>query len=437
MKRLTVLKVPILRRIAQWSFLVIILAGLPAVCLSQRRSGVSPPKIVQLPKPRLTGPVSLEQTLAKRRSVRRFTSQPLTLAQIGQLAWAGQGITEKQSGFRTAPSAGAVYPIELYFATQEAVFVYHPEEHSLEKILNWDVRGRLAAAALGQNAVAEAGCDIIVAGSAIKLAARYGNAAGRFMLLEAGHVAQNIQLQAVSLELGSVPVGGFDIGEVGRIFRLPIGLEPIYIICVGYPAAQATIKRVEEEKKTHLTDSTKIKKAVLIIASGNFRDEELFETKRAITKSGVETVIASTKTGVIKGMLGGKAEAAILVNELSVDDYDAIIFVGGSGAREYFNSQAALNIARQAVEKQKVLAAICIAPAILANAGVLDGVRATSFSSERLKLKKAGAKFTGTAVERDGLIITGSGPRAASRFGKAIADALQEGVKLKTKNVKP
>jgi len=412
---------------------VIILAGFAAICLGQpppATSGgqykpqTSPLKIVQLSEPRLTGPVSFEQALAKRRSVRQFTSQQLNFAQIGQLAWAGQGITEKQRGFRTAPSAGAIYPIKLYFATQDGLFVYNPNKHSLEEILSQDVRDRLSEAALRQKAVAGAACDIIIAGAERKLAVKYGNKARRYMLLEAGHIAQNIQLQAVSLGLGSVPIGAFDIRDVSSVCKLPTNLEPIYIICVGYPAGQVVIKRGEEEKETRQMESPEVKKAVLIIASENFRDEELFETKQALEKAGVETVIASTKTAVLIGMLGGRAEATILVNELRVDDYDAIIFVGGPGAREYFDSQVALNIAREAAEKEKVLAAICIAPAVLANAGVLDGIRATSFSSERGKLKKAGAIYTGAAVERDGLIITAKGPRAASQFGKAIAETL-------------
>ena len=397
----------------------IILAVFAAICVGQRKSRVSPLKIIQLSEPRLTGPVSLEQALARRRSVRRFTSQPLNFTQIGQLAWAGQGITEKQRGFRTAPSAGAIYPIKLYFVTQEGMFVYNSDEHSLEEIFKGDMRRRLAAAALGQQVVADAACDIIIAGSVKKVAAKYGNKARRYMLLEAGHIAQNILLQTVSSELGSVPVGAFDIRDVSRICKLPITLEPIYIICVGYP-----VERGEAEKAAREVDSAKVKRAVLIIASENFRDEELFETKRVLDAAGVETVIASSRTGLIRGMLGNIAEAGILVNQLTVDDYDAIIFIGGLGAKEYFNSPVALNIARQAVDKGKVLAAICIAPTVLANAGVLNGVRVTSFSSERVKLQKAGAQYTGAAVERDGLIITGSGPRAAGLFGKAIADAL-------------
>ena len=100
-------------------------------------------------------------------------------------------------------------------------------------------------------------------------------------------------------------------------------------------------------------------------------------------------------------------------------------FIGGSGAKEYFNNKYAQGIAKQAAEKKKVLGAICIAPTILANAGVLKGVSATSFPSEESQLRSAGAKYTGSDVERDGLIITGSGPQAATQFGQAIVKALE------------
>lgn len=403
------------------TILIIILAGFAIVCLGQYRSRVSPRKptlkIVQLTEPKLTGPVSFEQALAKRRSVRQFTGQPLKFTQIGQLAWAGQGITEPQKGLRTAPSAGAVYPIELYFATPEGLFVYRPEQHSLEETLNQDVRGRLGA-------VANAPCDIIVAGSERKLAAKFRKEARKYMLLEAGHIAQNIQLQAVCLGLGSVTIGDFDIRGVRKVCRLPKNLEPLYIICVGYPAGQAVPEGGEEEKEARKTERPKAKRAVLITARGNFRDEELFETKRILDAAGVETVIASSRIGAIRGMLGNIAEARILVNQLRVDDYDAIIFIGGSGAAEYFDSPAALGIAREAAHKRKVLAAICIAPTVLANAGVLNGVRVTSFLSERERLQQAGAIYTGVPVERDRFIITGSGPMAAVPFGQAIADTL-------------
>ncbi len=407
--------------------LAVVLPGLSNFCLGQRGLKARRAKKILLPEPNLTSDVSLEEALTSRRSVRRFSSKALELEQIGQLAWAGQGITDRESGFRTAPSAGAIYPITLYFATDEGLFVYDPAEHSLEEVFRGDLRGRLTAAALRQNAVAQAGCDCVIAGSVRKVAAKYGSQARRYILLEAGHVAQNILLQATALDLAAVPIGGFDIKAVGRVCRLDNQAEPLYIIAVGYPAGAVAVKL------GRATDKTGAGKAVLIIAGENFRDEELFKTKRQLEDAGINTVTASTRTGLIRGMLGGTAEATVTLDGLDVDDYDAIVFIGGTGAAAYFGNFNALKIAREAAAKKKVLAAICIAPTILANAGLLQHVKATSFSSERARLIRAGAIYTGVAVERDGLIITGSGPGAAELFGRTIAEAVNEQEKSGTK----
>ena len=396
------------------TILGIVLVCFAALCLGQRRTR-SPQKIIRLTNPNLTGTVSFEEALAKRRSVRLFANKPLESEQISQLAWAGQGITETQRGLRTAPSAGATYPIDLYFATPEGMFVYRPAEHSLEQTSDQDIRGGLAAAA-SMDSVATAGCNIIVAGSVRKLTSQFRTKARTYMLLEAGHIAQNIQLQAVCLDLGSVTIGGFNSKDVSRTCRLTRGLEPIYIICVGYPIEQAAAEALQEDTGT--------KRAALIAASQNFRDEELFETKRTLDAAAIQTVIASTRIGIIRGTLGGIAEANILVGQLRVEDYDAIIFIGGPGAVEYAANPAALNLAREAVRQRKILAAIDTAPTILANAGVLAGVRATSFLSESNRLILAGAVYTGIPVEQDRLIITGSSPAASIQFGRAIADAL-------------
>jgi len=399
------------------TILGIVLVCFAALCFGQRRTRTLQ-KIVRLTKPNLTGTLTLEEALAKRRSVRLFSSKPLESEQIGQLAWAGQGITEPQRGLRTAPSAGETYPIDLYFSTQEGLFVYRPAEHSLEQTSDQDIRGRLAAAASMQESVATAGCNIIVAGSVRKLTSHFRNKARTYMLLEAGRIAQNIQLQAVCLGLGSVTIGGFNSKDVSRTCKLTRGLEPLYIICVGHSIEQAAAEALKDQ------EGTGTKRAALIVPSQNFRDEEYFETKRALNAAAVQTVTASTRIGIIGGVLGGIADANILVGQLRVENYDAIIFIGGPGAVEYVANPAALNIAREAVRQRKILAAIDTAPTILANASVLFGVRATSFLSERNRLIQAGAIYTRIPIEQDKLIITGNGPAASILFGRTIADAL-------------
>lgn len=149
-----------------------ILVGLAALCMGQRKARVSPLKIIQLSPPNQTGSLSLEQVLIKQQTVSRFTEQPLSFTQIGQLAWAAQLITEPQktSQTETAPSTPATaYHINLYVAAQDGLFLYHPDEHTLEGIIREDLREKLSEAAPNKEAVAGAPCSIIVAGSPKKM----------------------------------------------------------------------------------------------------------------------------------------------------------------------------------------------------------------------------------------------------------------------------
>lgn len=164
----------------------------------------------------------------------------------------------------------------------------------------------------------------------------------------------------------------------------------------------------------------------MIIASQNFRNEELFKPKEILEKAGAKAVVVSTTREEVRGMLGAQVKPDLLLSELEVKDYAAIVFVGGVGAAQYWDDPLAHTIAREALEKGKVLAAICIAPVTLARDGVLSGKRATVFPSEVEKLKERGAIYTGAKVERDEKIITASGPEAAEDFGKALLQALQE-----------
>ncbi len=397
------------------TILVIVLTCFAVLCFGQRRTRMAQRKIIQLTEPELTGTLTFEQALTKRRSVRQFNSKSLTRTQIGQLAWAGQGIIDTQRSLRTAPSAGSIYPLELLLATEEGIFAYRPDEHSLEQTSDQDIRSMLEAAASAQEPVSGAGCCIVIAGDVRKLTPRFGNRARTYLAMEAGHITQNIQLQAVCLDLGSATAGVSNTRDTSRLCGLARTMEPLCIVFVGYPSVQVTAQGQAGAEG---------KRAALIIPSQNFRDEELFETKRVLDAAQIETVIVSTRIGIVRGTLGNITEARVLVNQLKIDDYDAIIFVGGTGIVEYVNNPTTLNIARETVRKGKILAAIGTAPTILANANVLAGLRATSFLSEREILVQAGAMYTGAPVEQDRLIITATGPPAAIMFGRAIADAI-------------
>jgi protease I len=146
-----------------------------------------------------------------------------------------------------------------------------------------------------------------------------------------------------------------------------------------------------------------------------------------LENEGLKVTVASSSLAESKGMLGTVVRPDILLGQIKVDDYDIVIFVGGIGAREYFNDSAAHEIAREAVRKKKVLGAICIAPVTLANSGVLKGKKATVWSSEGGLLERHGAHYTGKPVEVDGMIVTADGPKAAREFGAAIVSCFKKG----------
>jgi protease I len=167
------------------------------------------------------------------------------------------------------------------------------------------------------------------------------------------------------------------------------------------------------------------KRVVMIIAPDGFRDEELLEPKEILEKNGVAVTIASSTTNIAKGMLGAKIKPEITIQDLNIKDFDAVVFVGGVGAQVYWQDPTAHKIAKEAYSAGKVVAAICIAPVTLANAGLLNGKRATVWESEGAQLQAKGSKYTAEDVEKDGSIITANGPRAAGKFGKAILEALR------------
>jgi protease I len=166
------------------------------------------------------------------------------------------------------------------------------------------------------------------------------------------------------------------------------------------------------------------KKVLMIVAPKNFRDEELLRPKEILEKAKANVTIASKGVKTAKGMLGSSVSVDLDLSQVNVKDYDAVVFVGGTGAEIYFNDSQALKIAKEAYEQGKVVAAICIAPSILANAGILERKKATAFPSEASNLEANGSIYTGEAVTVEGRIITAKGPEAAVQFGNSIAKAL-------------
>jgi SagB-type dehydrogenase family enzyme len=194
----------------------------------------------KLPDPKSRGIVSLEESLAKRRSVREYDNTPLSLEDVSQLLWAAQGITAHW-GARTAPSAGALYPLEVIVVVGNVVdlppggYRYDPKGHELVGITVGDLRPKLASSALGQSVVRNAAIDVVFTAVYQRTTRKYGDRGTQYVHMEAGHAAQNLCLQATALGLGTVPIGAFDDEQVSRLLNLLKDERPLYLIPVGKP----------------------------------------------------------------------------------------------------------------------------------------------------------------------------------------------------------
>jgi len=167
------------------------------------------------------------------------------------------------------------------------------------------------------------------------------------------------------------------------------------------------------------------KKILMVVAPRDFRDEEFLEPQKIFADAGAAVTVASKGVAEALGMLGAKVKIDKDLSEVRAADFDAVVFVGGSGASVYFDNPLALDLAKSAFASGKVVGAICIAPSILANAEVLEGRRATAFASEKDNLEAKGATYTGEAVTVDGKIVTARGPEAAEEFGHQIVETLK------------
>jgi SagB-type dehydrogenase family enzyme len=190
---------------------------------------------VALPEVKKKGSLSVEEAIEKRRSVREYAKEPLTLEQVSQLLWAAQGRTE--GGLRAAPSAGATYPLEIYLVAGEVtgldagLYRYLNSSHKLEKVKAGDFRKSLCEAAYSQESIEKAPATVVIAAKYERTSGKYGARAQRYVQIEVGHMGQNIYLQCQSLSLATVAIGAFDDSKVKKV--LAITEEPLYIMPIG------------------------------------------------------------------------------------------------------------------------------------------------------------------------------------------------------------
>lgn len=233
---------PALLRFLVFGGLALLIMGAQTVCLNwsllmaQSNQG----KVVKLPPASRDSRFSLEKAMDRRHSVRHFTAQALTIEQVSQLLWAAQGLN-RPARYRTAPSAGALYPLETYILVgrvadlEPGIYKYQPASHELVLTTPGDRRAELSRAALRQGSIKRAPVVMVLCAVFDRITGKYGRRGIQYTFMEAGHAAQNFLLQAVALELGAVPVGAFSDHKVKAVLELPANEEPLYLLAVGKP----------------------------------------------------------------------------------------------------------------------------------------------------------------------------------------------------------
>jgi SagB-type dehydrogenase family enzyme len=223
------------------SFLSIFFASALAPVAIIAQSGPLPGsarEAIPLPPPLYDSKTSVEKAMRERRSVRQYKDLPITLSDLAQLLWAAQG-SSNTGGRRTAPSAGALYPLEVYVVVGNVtglsvgIYSYDPQKHQLVRIAEGDARAELSSAALRQPSIGKAAAVLVISGVYERTTIKYGERGIRYVHMEAGHAAQNVYLQAVSLNLGTVVIGAFHDAEVRTVLHLPGQAQPLYIMPVG------------------------------------------------------------------------------------------------------------------------------------------------------------------------------------------------------------
>jgi len=232
----------VLARLANWSFALGLASFLPFKAANAIHNKQNQGAVMKLPQPKMEGSISVEQAIRQRRTIRAFSSRILQLDQLSQLLWSAQGLTGSRRFKRAAPSAGALYPMDVYAVVGQnsvvqidaGVYRYEPRAHMLALVTNQDLRDRVARAAISQMWMANAPINLVITAEYSRVIGKYGKRGIRYAQIEAGHIGQNLFLQAEAVGLKAGIVGAFHDKEVAEVMKLPRSYEPLLIMPIGY-----------------------------------------------------------------------------------------------------------------------------------------------------------------------------------------------------------
>ncbi len=388
--------------------------------------------VVQLPRPAIKETFSYARVLAARGGKVELTSDAIRAEQISQIFWAGYGVSDPQTQRRTVASFDQGYSLLLYLITTDSVYVYMPGDNTLAKIMASDMRSKIAVAANRDNAIYVGSASIVIAGSPSKAGFKQPRHGRMFMLVEAGRVAQNMELAAMTEGLGFIITEKIDSAKITSLLRMPSGFEPICVMTVGRlttpiepsatgaaaPAVEAVVPaQPAAQIPTPAEPVVERQQRVLVFVPGrNFPEQAYTEITGMLRLAGMKIEVVSTTLDRIRGDVRSELSADLLVRNAVARDYDAMILIGSNlSTRVVGNDQSVEDLVARVYDAGGIVAAFGRGTEILARSGVLrGGARVTGDSSLRRIVSQNGGTFINDSVVVDGRFITAKDIRDTS-----------------------
>ncbi len=385
--------------------------------------------MVELPKPEPLGGLRLGELLSNRGKKVNVSPEQMPLGKVGQVFWAGYGITSQQPKTRSVGSFDDGYSLLLYLVTDGGVYVYVPAEHNLAKVVDTDLRSKLAAAAGRDRAIYIAKANIVVAGSPRRAGHKRPRDGRLFMHIEAGKVLQNMELEALNQGLGFIPNVNLSASKISFMLKMPSGFEPICVLTVGEleeaikPAPQqpqaisapAEQPAIEAKPQPQEPVEKAAPKVLIFVPAFNFPEQPYTEITNLFANAGAEVSTASTTRQTIRGDLRGELTPDHLVADLYDSKYDAVIIIGSTlSSRAFRQDDSVLNFTARAYNKGAVVASYGRGVEILARSGILrGGLRVTGDAGQRRIVTQNGGEYIEQAIVVDGRIVTAKEIRSA------------------------
>ncbi len=375
------------------------------------RKPVSTSKI-KLPATEDQGRVSLEQILKKRGKKVSSTTKNLTFFEVSQLLWAGYGYNNTDSKTRTVTSQDDAYSLSIYLATNNNIYRYLPVENAVEKIAESDIRKKLADAAKKDANIYKSTFNIIVTGSLKRAGCKIPRNANQYMLIEAGRVCQNIELQAISMGLAVKSTLNFDSKKVRALLKLDGSSDPIAVITINKTISKNAynFEEIKTDKKSAQPSTQLPKRVVIIIPDRRVIEKEYSNIISTLRLVGVSVDVACSTLNEVRGDRGNIIRPNMLIRDIRSSDYDGIVLIGGTtGKKQYKDESLVARIVRDFYNDGDIVGALGRTPELLAMAGIVRNIRVTSDLSQRRELKRAGAIWIDSPIEVSDKIITAKG----------------------------